>query len=70
MSSQHWPLSPPLNRVSILSPPKLVHHTIGPPPAAIVPFHRRPTHIVPPHNYTHGDELANPLSLPEQLIGM
>jgi hypothetical protein len=23
--------------------------------------------IIPPHNDTHGDELANPLSLPEQL---
>jgi hypothetical protein len=26
--------------------------------------------IVPPHNDTHSDKLANPLSLPEQLIGM
>jgi hypothetical protein len=26
--------------------------------------------IVPPHNDTHDDELADPLSLPEQLISM
>jgi hypothetical protein len=25
--------------------------------------HRRPMPIVPPHNDTHGDELADPLSL-------
>jgi hypothetical protein len=30
----------------------------------------RLTSIVPPHNDTHDDELADPLSLPEQLIDM
>jgi hypothetical protein len=31
---------------------------------------RRPTSIVTPHNDTHGDEIADPLSLSEQLIDM
>jgi hypothetical protein len=39
------------------------HHIIGAPPNVIVPFHCRPTPIVPPYNDTHSDELANPLSL-------
>jgi hypothetical protein len=30
----------------------------------------RPTPIVPPHNDTHGDKLADSLLLPEQLIDM
>jgi hypothetical protein len=28
------------------------------------------TPIIPPHNDTHNDELADPLSLSEQLINM
>jgi hypothetical protein len=46
------------------------HHAIIPPPTAIVHFHRCPTPIFLPHNNTHGDELADPLSLPEHLIDM
>jgi hypothetical protein len=57
-----------LNRVSILPPPWPEHHAIGAPPAVIIPFHHRLTPIVPPHNDTHGDKLADPLSLSEQLI--
>jgi hypothetical protein len=41
---------------------------IGAPPATVVPFHRCLTSIVPPHNNTHGDELADPLSHSEQFI--
>jgi hypothetical protein len=46
------------------------HHTIIPPPTAIVHFHRYPTPIILPHNNTHGDELVDHLSLPEHLIDM
>jgi hypothetical protein len=63
--SQPWPFFPPLNRVSILPPPKLEHHTIGALPAIIVPFHCCPTPIIPPHNNAHGDELASHLLLSE-----
>jgi hypothetical protein len=41
------------------------HHVIKAPPDAIIPFHRWPTSIIPLHNDTHGDKLANKLSLPE-----
>jgi hypothetical protein len=54
----------------ILLPPYLKHHTIGAPPATIIPFHCCPMLIVPSQNNTQGDELANPLSLIEQLIDM
>jgi hypothetical protein len=37
------------------------HHAIEAPLAVVVPFHRRPTLIVPLHNDTYGDELADPL---------
>jgi hypothetical protein len=40
------------------------------PPTVIVPFHRRLMLIIPLHNDTHNDKLANSLSLPEQLIDM
>jgi hypothetical protein len=40
------------------------------PTGIIIPFHRRPTSIIPPHNDIHGDKLADPLSPPEQLFGM
>jgi hypothetical protein len=40
------------------------------PPTAIIPFHCRTTHIIPLHNDTHGDELADLLLLFEQFIGM
>jgi hypothetical protein len=56
---------PPLNRVSILRPHYPEHHVIGAPPAFIVHFHRCPTYIVPQHNDTHVDELADPISFPE-----
>jgi hypothetical protein len=46
------------------------HHAIGAPPTAVILFHRRPTSIIPPHNDTYDDELADPVLLPEQLIGM
>jgi hypothetical protein len=46
------------------------HHAIRASPVAVILFHRRPTSIVPPHNDTHIDKLADPLSLFEQLIGM
>jgi hypothetical protein len=36
---------------------------IGAPPATIVTFHCRPTPSIASHNGTHGDELADPLSL-------
>jgi hypothetical protein len=62
--------SPPLNRVSILSHPYPEHHVIGVPPTVIILFHCHPTSIIPPYNDIHGDELANPLSLPEQHICM
>jgi hypothetical protein len=39
-------------------------------PTVVVPFHRRSTPIVALHNDTHNDELADHLSLPEQLIIM
>jgi hypothetical protein len=32
--------------------------------------HRHVTSIIPPHNDTHDDELADPLSFSEQLIDM
>jgi hypothetical protein len=41
---------------------------MGASPTAFVLFHRRPTHIVPPHNNTYDDEIADPLSLLEQII--
>jgi hypothetical protein len=47
-----------------------MHHTIGAPPAVVIPFHLRPTPIIPPHDDTHGNELANPLLLFEQFIDM
>jgi hypothetical protein len=46
------------------------HHAIRAPPVTIVFFHCRRTLIVYPHNDTHGDELADSLLLPEQLIDM
>jgi hypothetical protein len=39
-------------------------------PTAVVPFHHYPTLIATLHNDIRNDELADPLSLPEQLIGM
>jgi hypothetical protein len=69
-SSQPWQLSTPLYRIFILPPPQPEHHTIGAPPIVVAPFHYSPTSIVPPHNDTHSDELADPLSLPKQHIGM
>jgi hypothetical protein len=36
----------------------------------MVPFHRCLTLIVPWHKDTYSDELADPLSLPEQIIDM
>jgi hypothetical protein len=68
--SQPWPLSPPLNHVSVLAPPWPKHHTIRAPHVAVVPFHCHTMPIVPLHNETHNDELADPLSIHEQLIGM
>jgi hypothetical protein len=67
-SPQPCPLSISLNRVSIFPPPKLEHHTIRAQPAVVVPFYLCPMPIVPLHNDTHGDKLADPLLLPEQLI--
>jgi hypothetical protein len=64
-SSQHWSLSPPFNRVSILPPPKLEYHAIRAPPVVVVPFHRHPTPIVSLHNDTHDDKLVDLLSLPD-----
>jgi hypothetical protein len=64
-SSQPWPLSPPLNHVSILPPPLPDHHAIGAPPIVAVPFHHCIMPIVPSHNDTHGDKLVDPLSLLE-----
>jgi hypothetical protein len=46
------------------------HHAIGALLTTIVSFHHCLTPIVPLHNDTHNDELADPLLLPEQLIGM
>jgi hypothetical protein len=43
---------------------------MGAPPAAVIPFHRGLTSIIPLHNDTHNDELADHLSLPGQLINM
>jgi hypothetical protein len=60
-SSQPWPLSPPLNRVSMLPPPEPKHHAIRAPPAAVNIFHRYLTPIVSLHNDTHDDDLADPL---------
>jgi hypothetical protein len=42
----------------------------GTSPTTVIPFHRRSTSIVPPHNDTYGDKLTNQLSLSEQLIDM
>jgi hypothetical protein len=63
-------LSSSLNHVFILSPPKSEHHIIRAPLAIFIPFHRCPTRIVPPHNDTHGDKLADTHSLSKQLVGM
>jgi hypothetical protein len=67
-SPQPWSLSPPLNCVSILSPPWPEHHTIEASLVVVVPFHHHPTHMIPPYNETHDDELTDPLSLFEQFI--
>jgi hypothetical protein len=40
------------------------------PPVIVIPLHHCLVSIVPLHNDTHGDELANPLSLHEQPIDM
>jgi hypothetical protein len=40
------------------------------PPTAVVPFHCCRMSIVPSHNDTHGDKLADPLLVPEQFIGL
>jgi hypothetical protein len=40
-------------------------HAIGAPPTVIIPFQPCLTLIVPPHIDTHGDELADHISLPE-----
>jgi hypothetical protein len=64
-SFQLWSLTQPLNRASILAPPYLEHHAIGAPPTVVFPFHRYLTPIIPLHNDTYGDELADPLSFPE-----
>jgi hypothetical protein len=42
-------------------------YTIRALPATVVLFHRRPMSIVPPHD-THGEKLADSLSLIEQFI--
>jgi hypothetical protein len=41
---------------------------IGAPLTIIIPFYRYLMPIISPHNDTHGDELADPILLPEQLI--
>jgi hypothetical protein len=64
-SSQPWSMFPPLDRVSILPPRYPEHHDIRASPATVIPFHRYPTPIIPSHNNTHGDELADTLSLSE-----
>jgi hypothetical protein len=43
---------------------------IGVPSAANVSFHRCLTHIIFPHNSTHGDKIVDHLSLLKQLINM
>jgi hypothetical protein len=68
-SSQPWSLSLP-NRISILPLPWPEYYTIRAPSVAVIPFHRSRMPIVHPHNDTHGDELADPFSLPKQLVGM
>jgi hypothetical protein len=58
--SQYWSLFIPLNHVSILPPLQLEHHAIGASPVVVVPFPRHLRPIVPPHNNTHSDDLADP----------
>jgi hypothetical protein len=67
-SPQHWSLFPPLNRISISS--ELEHHVIGASLTTVVFFHRCSMFIVPLHNDTHGDELADTLLFFELLINM
>jgi hypothetical protein len=64
-SSQPHPLSPPLTLHFIFPPPYSEHNAIKAPPVVVVPFHRRSTPIIPPHNDTNSDELADPLLLLE-----
>jgi hypothetical protein len=69
-SSQPWSVFSSLNCVSILHPPNQSTTPSELHSCAIVTFHHCITLIVPPHNNTHSDELADHLSLPEQLINM
>jgi hypothetical protein len=63
MSSQPWPPSPPLNRVSILHSLYVEHHVIRAPPVTVILFHRHPTSIILLRNDSRGDELVDHLSL-------